>query len=154
MEQKKFKYQKQIDELLALGCQLPTLYAPNNMKACRFAFSDASRQNHVPQYMANPKRMLQDTSKGKATTSLLSLSCFSTPTKAEAFYINLRKAFRIIPTSVGDSLSEGNLGNEDGMKTATGNNGHFDFYEYEGCDLNSTFQITKYLYSDEDDKGI
>ena len=58
------------------------------MKACRFAFSDASRQNHVPQYMANPKRMLQDTSKGKATTSLLSLSCFSTPTKAEAFYIN------------------------------------------------------------------
>ena len=124
------------------------------MEACRFAFSDTNHQNHVPQYMANPKRMLQDVAKGKANTSLLGLSCFTTPTKAEAFYINLRKAFRNIPASVGDSLSEGKLGNEDGMKTATGDNGHFDFYEYEGCDLNSTFQITKILCSDEDDKGI
>lgn len=154
MEQKKFKYQKQIDELVALGCQLPTLYAPNNMKACRFAFSDTKAQNHVPQYMTNPKRMLQDVAKGKATTSLLSLSCFTTTTKAESFYANLRKAFKNISTSVGDSLSEGKLSNEDGLKTASSDNGNFDFYEYEGCDLNLTFQITKNLCSDEDDKRI
>ena len=29
-ERKKFKYQEQIDELLAMGCQLPVLYAPND----------------------------------------------------------------------------------------------------------------------------
>ena len=154
MEQKKYKYQKQIEELLSLGCQLPTLFAPEGMEACRFAFSDTHHQNHVPQYMSNPKRMLQDVAKGKATTSLLSLSCFSTPNKAELFYTNLRKAFRNISTSLGDSLAEGKLSNEDGMKTATSDNGHFDFYEYEGCNLNNTFQITKNLCGNEDDKGI
>ena len=128
--------------------------APEGMKACRFVFSDASHQNHIPQYMANPKRMLQDVAKGKATTSLLSLSCFATLTKAETFYTNLSKAFRNISASIGDSLAEGKLENDDGMKTATGNNGHFDFYEYEGCDLNRTFQITKNLCSNEDNKGI
>ena len=70
----KFKYQKQIDELLALGCHLPELFAPNNMQACQFAFSEEGHQNHVPQYMSNPKRMLQDISKGKGNTSLLALS--------------------------------------------------------------------------------
>ena len=59
MEQKKFKYQKQIDELITLGCQLPNLYSPNGITACRFAFSDSNRQSHIPQYLANPKRMLQ-----------------------------------------------------------------------------------------------
>ena len=85
---------------------------------------------------------------------VLSLSCFSTPTKAETFYANLRKAFKNISASLGDSLAEGKLSNEDGMKMATSNSGHFDFYEYEGCDLNKTFQITKNLCSNEDDKGI
>jgi len=145
MEEKKYKYQKQIDELLEAGCKLPTLYPPNGMEACRFAFSDANHQNHVPQYMTNPKRMLQDVAKGKATTSLLSLSCFTTSEKAETFYSNLRKAFRNISVSVGDSLSEGKLSNDDGVKTVSGENGHFDFYEYEGCDLNNTFQITQKL---------
>ena len=154
MEQKKYKYQEQIDELLTLGCQLPTLYAPENMSACRFAFSDTTRQNHVPQYLQNPKRMLQDVSRGKATTSLLALSCFTTPEKAEVFFRNLQKAFRNISTAIGDSLSEGILSNEDGMKTATTGNGHFDFYEYEGCDLNSSFQITEKLLNDEKDKRI
>ena len=154
MEQKKFKFQKQIDELTALGCQLPVLYAPENMSACRFAFSDTARQNHVPQYMTNPKRMLQDMAKGKATTSLLALSCFTTSEKAETFYNNLQKAFRNISNSIGDSLSEGVLTNDDGMKTVTAGNGHFDFYEYKGCDLNSSFQITKQLLGNEEDKGI
>ena len=155
MEQmKKFKYQKQIDELLALGCQLPTLYAPGNMPACRFVISDTTRQNHVPQYMQKPKRMLLDVTRGKATTSLLALSCFTTPEKAELFFSNLQKAFRNISNAVGDSLSEGVLSNDDGMKTATAGNGHFDFYEYEGCDLNNSFQITKQLIDDEKDKGI
>lgn len=154
MESKKYKYQKQIDELIALGCQLPELYAPNNMKACRFVYSDTSRQSHVPQYMTNPKRLLQDVAKGKATTSLLSLSCFTDTTKAESFYSNLRKAFKNISATIGDSISEGVLTNEDGMKTESADNGHFDFYEYEGCDLNKSFEITKNLLNDENDKGI
>ena len=48
MKEEKFKYQKQIDTLLALGCQLPELFAPNDMNACRFAFSEAEYQNPYP----------------------------------------------------------------------------------------------------------
>lgn len=150
----KFKYQKQIDELLTMGYPLPTLYSPNNIEACRFVFADTSIKNHIPQYMTNPKRMLQDIVKGKATTSLLSLSCFTTTEKALTFYDNLQKAFKNISSTIGDSLSVGKLRNEDGMKTATSANGHFDFYEYEGCNLNDTFQITQNLCSDEDNKRI
>lgn len=141
----RFKYQAQIDALTAIGCQLPELFAPNGLQACRFAFSGEGHTNHIPQYMSNPKRMLQDMGKGKANISLLSLSCFTTSENAETFYTNLRKAFKNIQYSIGDSLSEGCLANEDGRKTSTATNGHFDFYEYETCDLNKSFQITKSL---------
>ena len=149
MNEVKFKYQQQMDELLALGCQLPELHAPNNLQACRFAFSGEGHANHIPQYMSNPKRMLQDMGRGKVNISLLSLSCFTTMEKAETFYTNLRKAFRNVQYSIGDSLSEGCLSNDDGRMTSTATNGHFDFYEYEACDLNRTFQITKNLVEEK-----
>ena len=76
--------------------------------------------------------MLQDISKGNANTSLISLSCFDTAPHA-------------------DSISEGNLKNEDGLITTPANNGHFDFYEYAGCDLNKSFVITKNMI-DKDEK--
>ena len=152
MEVLKFKYQSQIDELLTIGCQLPELFAPNGMHACRFVFSKEGHVNHIPQYMSNPKRMLQDMGKGTATTSLLSLSCFATTEKAELFYSSLCKAFKNVYHSIGDSLSEGILTNADGKKTNTASNGHFDFYEYESCDLNKTFQVTKNLLEKKDEK--
>lgn len=151
MNEVKFKYQKQIDELLALGCHLPELIAPNNLRACRFAFSGEGHVNHVPQYMSNPKRMLQDMGKGKANMSLLALSCFTTVEKAETFYANLRKAFKNVQHSIGDSLSEGCLRDDDGRMTNAATNGHFDFYEYEACDLNKTFQITQNLMEEKED---
>lgn len=154
MDEKAYKYQKEIDELIALGCQMPSLYAPDNMSACRFSFSDGTHQNHIPQYMSNPKRMLQDIAKSKASLSLLALSCFDTPSRAETFYANLKKAFKNISMSIGDALAEGVLSNDDGRKTVTANNGHFDMYEYVGCDLNNTFQITKQLTDDEGRKRI
>lgn len=60
--------------------------------------------------------MLQDINTGKASTSFLALSCFTTAEKAEAFYASLRKAFRNVSISVGESLAEGYLTNEDGRK--------------------------------------
>jgi len=152
--EKEYKYQKQIDELIMLGCQMPIVFSPENMSACRFSFSDNARQNHIPQYMSNPKRMLQDIAKNKTSISLLALSCFDTPSKAETFYSNLKKAFKNISTSIGNALSEGVLNNDDGRKTETANNGHFDFYEFVGCDLNKSFHITKQLTENEERKGI
>ena len=103
--------------------------------------------------MSNPKRMLQDVGKGKANISFLSLSCFTTSEKAEAFFINLRKAFKNVHCTIGDSLSEGCLSNEDGRMTTVASNGHFDFYEYETCDLNKSFHITKNLIEGQIDEA-
>jgi hypothetical protein len=101
--------------------------------------------------MSNPKRMLQDMGKGKANMSLLALSCFTTVEKAETFYANLRKAFKNVQHSIGDTLSEGCLRDDDGRMTNAATNGHFDFYEYETCDLNKTFQITQNLMEEKED---
>jgi len=145
MADNKFKYQEWIDKLTAEGCQMPSLFEPNNTRACRFAFASSNQQNHIPQYVRNPKRMLQDLGKGKADTSFLALSCFATNSQAEFFFSNLQKAFKNAKNSIGDALAEGILTNEDGMKTSTNQSGHFDFYEYEQCDLNKSFKITKRL---------
>ena len=145
MADNKLKYQEWIDKLVAEGCTMPPLYAPNDIKACRFAFSSPDEQNHIPQYVRNPKRMLQDLGKGKGDTSFLALSCFATNSQAEIFFSNLQKAFKNARTSIGDALAEGILTNEDGLKTITSPNGHFDFYEYAQCDLNKSFKITKRL---------
>ncbi len=142
-DKKLFKYQSLIDQLLAMGCHLPVLALPDDMNACRFAFAEHGHPNHIPQYVSNPRRMLQDMGKNAATTSLLALSCFTTSERAEAFYANLRKAFKHAASSIGDSLAEGILTNDEGMMTTPSANGHFDFYEYEGCDLNKTFYITR-----------
>ena len=145
MTERTFKYQEWIDKLTTQGCQMPPLFEPNKMRACRFAFASANQQNHIPQYVRNPKRMIQDIGKGEADTSLLALSCFASNSQAEHFYGNLQKTFKNIKSSIGDALAEGVLTNEDGLKTATGSNGHFDFYEFEQCDLNQSFKITKRL---------
>ena len=145
IDRKPFKYQSLIDQLLAAGSHLPVLSLPDNINASRFAFAEGSHPNHIPQYVSNPKRMLQDMGKNTATTSLLALSCFTTSERAEAFYANLLKAFKHAASSIGDSLAEGILTNDEGMMTTPSANGHFDFYEYEGCDLNKTFHITRKL---------
>ena len=145
MTKNKFKYHEMLDDLASKGCLMPPLFEPNNMKACRFAFSASGRINHIPQYVSNPRRMLDDLRKGKGNTSLLALSCFATAPQAELFYNNLRKAFKNADQTIGDSLAEGKLTNEDGLKTIESPNGHFDFYEYENCDLNKSFKITKRL---------
>lgn len=142
-DKKLFKYQSLIDQLLARECHLPMLSQPNDINACRFAFAEGGHPNHIPQYVSNPRRMLQDMGKNSASTSLLALSCFTTSERAKAFYANLRKAFKHAASYIGDSLAEGILTNDDGMMTTPSTNGHFDFYEYEGCDLNKTFHITR-----------
>lgn len=145
MTNQRFKYQRELEHLEALGYEMPPLYAPGNMEACRFASSKPGFPNHIPQYMSNPKRMLHDIASDRANTSLLALSCFDTTSKAEKFFKALLKSNQKAALSIGDSLSEGNISNQDGEVTRPAPNGHFDLYEYENCDLNKTFKITKQL---------
>lgn len=145
MPQHILKYEKEIEHLLNEGCVLPNLHLIDKMEACRFASSLPNAQNHIPQYMTNPKRMLSDITNNKATTSLLALSCFVSDTKAEKFFLALKKSNPRAVQSIGDSLSEGVLTQSDGEVTTPTPNGHFDLYEYVGCDLNKSFKITRKL---------
>ena len=142
---KPFKYQRQIDELIKQGCKLPPLFSPDNWEACRFAFSASCRSNHIPQYVSNPRRMLNDITGEKATTSLLALSCFKDEIKAVKFYKALCLSMRNAALTIGDSLAKGFLTKQDGLVTHPSANSHFDLYEYPECDLNQTFHITHQL---------
>ena len=115
------------------------------MFACRFVSTKKDNQNHIPQYMSNPKRMLRDIGGNRATTSLLALSCFTTTEKAKIFFEALLKTNTRAAISIGDSLSEGTITNFDGKVTKATANGHFDLYEFSECNLNKTFTLTQKL---------
>jgi hypothetical protein len=128
--------------LLASGSKLPDLYAPNGIDAFRFASQQHTENNHKPVCVQNPSRTLPEYLK----TSGYALSCFSEEEKAIKRYNMLKKTFKHISTTMGDSLYSGILTNEDGLITEVDkDSGHYDLYEYEGCDLNKTLNFKKSL---------
>lgn len=138
-----YKYQQQIDKLLAEGLTMPTVYAPNNMEAFRYVFSTDNPNNHKPVCIQNPSRRLPNREK----LSGYALSCFNSQQNAEKKYAALCKSFRQTPKTIGDSLSYGRLKDTDGMITKPDSaSGHFDLYESASCDLSKTFHITKQLW--------
>lgn len=139
----KFKYQTAIDELLAQGLSLPELFAPNGLHAYRFVFESSHERNNKPVCVQNPKRVLPN----NVRLSGYALSCFNNQGKAEQRYRDLCESFPRTPLTIGDSLSGGELHNEDGMITAPDvNTGHFDLYESEVCDLNKSFKLIERLW--------
>lgn len=138
-----FKYQKDIDVLLAQGLSMPVLHAPNGMNAYRFVFSSDNANNHKPVCVQNPSRRLPDNEK----FSGYALSCFNSQQKAKQRYSSLFKSFKRTPKVIGDSLCGGLIENEDGMVTSSDvSSGHFDLYESETCDLSKTFKMIEKLW--------
>lgn len=139
---KDFKYKKQIDELLNAGYQLPKLRTPQGIKAYRFASLANIENNHKPVCVQNPSRSLPDSVK----MSGYALSCFDDEEKAEARYYALKRNFKHIVKTLGDSLFAGKIENEDGLITDVERESrHYDLYEYVGCDLNKTLNFKKKL---------
>lgn len=140
-----FKYQKYIDELIAKGCALPPLHAPNGMRAYRYVFAVDNANNHKPVCIQNPARRLPNNEK----LSGYALSCFDNQKKAERRYAALCKSFKRTPKTIGDSLCEGKLENDDGLVTSSdSHSGHFDLYESTLCNLSKTFNTIELLWKE------
>lgn len=137
----RYKYQEFIDKLAVEGFDMPQVYSPEMKDSYRFVFSNQPEKNHLPVCVSNPKRILP----GPIKTSGYALSCFGTQAKAENRYKALSSSFKRISSAIGDSLANGCITNEDGMITSEDKTSHFDLYEFENCNLNKTFNITKSL---------
>jgi hypothetical protein len=101
--------------------------------------------NHKPQYIKKPKRVIDDYNTNRLTTSGFALSCFDSEYNAISFFDDLLTNFKNARKAIGDCLSNGTISNEDGLITNPNKEGHFDLYEYKGCDLSSKFLICKEL---------
>ena len=110
------KYLEQIEHLISLGLELPSLIEPNDKKAYRFIFKNTPDRNHLPVYIMKPQRVLSELKKSNATTSGYALSCYEDMNKAREEFYSLKSRFPKIKVTVGDSLSTGNISNTDGWK--------------------------------------
>lgn len=140
-----FKYQSEIDILVNKGAELPSLFDPQNKCAYRYVFSEVNSNNHKPVYIQKPQRIISDLDKNRFNTSGYALSCFEREDKAIQRYNELRATSRKIALTVGDALCSGTLNGRDGLITQASHEAHFDLYEYESCDLSTTFEIRKIL---------
>lgn len=140
-----FKYQSEIDILINKGAKLPFLSEPQNKDAYRYVFSELNPNNHKPVYVQNPQRAISAMDKNRLSTSGYALSCFEQEDKAIKKFNELRANNRNIALTMGNALCSGTLNESDGLITQANHETHFDLYEYNGCDLLRTFEITKIL---------
>lgn len=139
---KPFKYNTEIDRAIAAGASLPKLLLPNDKEAYRFVFSKFPERNHLPVCITNPKRVLPPAIR----TSGFALSCFGVEEKALQRYSALKKSYRLISKTIGDSITFGIITNRDGMITEEDDStSHFDFYEFESCSPSAIFTFKTVL---------
>lgn len=140
-----YKYQEYIDQFLANGVAMPEVLSIVPCECYRFAFEHCPEKNHIPQYISNPQRRLNDIKRNRASMTLLALSCFLQEDNAIARFEELKKSIPQIGKSVGDSLYVGHIAESDGMVTVPNAETHFNLFESGTCDLNQTFNYSKSL---------
>lgn len=142
MEIVDFKYSEELKKAEKRGATLPSLSVPNDTNAYRFVFRNNIPKSYIPVYLMSPQRATKDEEKHKLSTSGYALSLFNTEDNAIKKYAELSANFRNIKLIIGDSVSHGNLTNEDGLiSRISPSNGHFDLYEFKECDLAQKFTL-------------
>lgn len=142
MEIEDFKYSEELKEVAKRGANLPSLFVPYDTNAYRFVFRNNIPKSYIPAYLMSPKRVTKDEEKHKLSTSGYALSLFNTEDNAVKKYAELSASFRNIKLTIGDTVSYGVLTSKDGMISKTNSsNGHFDLYEFKGCDLAQRFTL-------------
>ena len=135
-----YKYQTQIDALLAEGGQMPLLSEPNGVRAYRYIFSnDVRGVNHIPPFVVSPARAVVKNNGKVPPVEGFALSCYLDDSKAVEAYTGYVSERPMLRKSLGDTLCSGNISNEDGMVTHPNVITHFDLFEFVGCDLNRSF---------------
>ena len=137
---KEFKFKEDLAEVDKLGvcCPPEDLIEIDEFKVFRFTFDPPNEhKNHIVAAKKNPQRVLKTS--GEKKCRLFGLSCFKDDQKAIHFFEEIKKNNPMIKKSLGDSLSSGILSRNDGMITLEDEWTHFDFFQYEDCDLTLRF---------------
>lgn len=136
-----YKYQKEIDEMLADGkVSMPELSPIEHLISYRYIFKNNPQKSNLPVYVSSPKRKLKNkTIKGYA------LSCYTDAGKAEERFYNILSSSPNFRKTGGDALADCVLNKNDGMMSEIGEYTHFSLFEYASCNLNSKIHIIKDL---------
>ena len=89
--------------------------------------------------------MLSNIDSKSARMTLLALSCYKDADKATACFSELRKNYKQIEKTIGDSLFGGIISSNDGDVTPANEMTHFNLFESTQCDLNRTFTFKRPL---------
>jgi hypothetical protein len=98
-------------------------------------------KSFVPAALKNPRREFE-TDKQRCIAHALSF--FTTAESAIARYCQLKEGHSRIGKAIGDHLAKGPIERKDGTATAE-ENGHFSFFEEEGCNFFARFQVVREL---------
>lgn len=135
-----FKYQSQIDALVALGAPIPPLREPSNLRAYRYIFANDERcLNHIPPFVVSPTRAIVKDIRKVPPVEGFALSCYLDGNKAIDIYFGFINERPMLHKSLGDTLCSGNIANDDGKVTNPNADTHFELFEFVGCNLNNTF---------------
>lgn len=136
-----YKYQKEIDEMLADGkVSMPVLSPIEHLISYRYVYKNNPQNSNLPVYVSSPKRKLKNkTIKGYA------LSCYTDAEKAEERFYNILSSSPNFRKTGGDALANCVLDKNDGMMSEIGEYTHFSLFEYASCNLNSKIHIIKDL---------
>jgi hypothetical protein len=142
----KFKYQEQLDSLLNEGIEMPDqLYNAENLLSYRYVFDSDHPHNHIPAYIINPRRMLQEKKRNNLSCLGFSLSCFSDKDKAIGKFSKISKTNKNFWKTAGNSICSGTIENSFGVITEPNSDTHFELFEFEDCDLKKTFDLIRRL---------
>ena len=136
-----YKYQKEIDEMLADGkVSMPELSPIEHLISYRYVYKNNPQNSNLPVYVSSPKRKLKNkTIKGYA------LSCYTDAEKAEERFYNILSSSPNFRKTGGDALANCVLDKNDGMMSEIGEYTHFSLFEYASCNFPRKIHIIKGL---------
>lgn len=105
---------------------------PIERKAFRFVFDCMGGNSFIPIAVQQPKRTYRSVYE---KCSSCGLSMFTTEKLAKDRFNDLSKRNKNIHKSIGDKLALVSISPQLGVSSKIGPNGHFDFFEYDGCEL-------------------
>jgi hypothetical protein len=136
------KYATELDHVektTSIQCISSDNYSNTDREAYRWTFSDITDpRNFLPRAKIDTNPRLE---KDKLKCEGWSLSLYDTEQNA---IDNFQKYFGSKPNIgkiIGTHIAKGMIESSDGFCGEVAKNGHFEFFEMQGCDLSSKFQI-------------
>lgn len=147
---RKFKYHNLLEEYNIVDtCPCGEL-SGDNRNSYRWSLNPIDHElNFLPNVLYNKlnlaarPRRANDKVDLKRVCGECGISFFTSLNEAKNYFFTLGQPARI---SLGYThIAEGAITEEDGLRTEINKHGHFNFYEYDGVDFKTSFQIVETL---------